>query len=76
MDNFRDMSVCHAIVGLLFANTEKLNIIASDKSNFVFILYCVICILNKKFGILPCLDFVFLICCLSKLSVFEVEITK
>ena len=54
-----------------FANTVKLNIIVSEKSNFAFILYFVICIFNMKFRLLPDLDFVFLMNCISKL--FEVR---
>ena len=51
-----------------FANTVKLNIIVSEKSNFAFILYFVICIFNIKFRLLPDLDFfVFLMNCISKL---------
>ena len=66
------MSVCHAKVGLFFfANTVKLNIIVSEKSNFAFILYFVICIFNMKFRLFPDLDFVFLMNCISKL--FEVR---
>ena len=56
---------------VFFANTVKLNIIVSEKSNFAFILYFVICIFNMKFRLLPDLDFVFLMNCISKL--FEVR---
>ena len=56
---------------VFFANTVKLNIIVSEKSNFAFILYFVICIFNMKFRLLPDLDVVFLMNCISKL--FEVR---
>ena len=56
---------------VFFENTVKLNIIVSEKSNFAFILYFVICIFNMKFRLLPDLDFVFLMNCISKL--FEVR---
>ena len=56
---------------VFFANTVKLNIIVSEKSNFAVILYFVICIFNMKFRLLPDLNFVFLMNCISKL--FEVR---
>ena len=56
---------------VFFANTVKLNIIVSEKPNFAFILYFVIYIFNMKFRLLPDLDFVFLMNCISKL--FEVR---
>ena len=56
---------------VFFANTVKLDIIVSEKSNFAVILYFVICIFNMKFRLLPDLNFVFLMNCISKL--FEVQ---